>query len=484
MKTYHFNRYAMVTQVDDKIFINATPSVRATFESKHKPIVDFLAQSKSFTGEQALKLIAPSRFNELIEKRIILPEPANDDNGRYSRQLGYFSITRDDPAAAQDALGKAHVLILGAGAIGSHTCWNLAAMGVGRLTVLDFDVVEESNLNRQLMYTPRHIGELKVEVLRERLSEFNPHIELIAVNRKLSSEEDVVDVVRSLGGVDLIVKAIDSPEDSMDFVNQVCVRDRIPYVTGGFMDYVGVVGPNYIPGESCCFACLRDHQVVKRLHGTGPTLAPLTTLVAAMVAMVSQKILLGDHASVADKVYSYNTVTANWDNEMAKPVRECPVCDRKPEAPPTAAATDSPVFWYRLSLLAMMATTIVLRQMFDQRLIGVLTLLVVLLTIPAVHAIHNRQAVKTRREFFVISCIYIAFSLIALVMDGFSAGDVKAPSTLAEAFPAIRAVLGFITQGVIGVTVLFLLQSALLEFFPRLIEFMKTDITEEAPHET
>ena len=486
MKTsaYRFNRFAMVTQIDDKIFINATPTIRATFESRHKPIVDFLAQSERFTRDQALKLLAPTRLDELIEKRIVIPEAQNDHEGRYSRQIGYFSITRDDPSVAQDTLANAHVLVLGAGAIGSHVSWNLSAMGVGRLTILDFDVVEESNLNRQLMYTPQHLGQLKVEVLRQRLSEFNPGIEVVALNRKLSAEQDVIDVLSSLGKVDLIVKAIDSPEDSMDFVNEVCVRDRIPYVTGGFMDFVGVVGPNYIPEKSCCFACLRNHQQVKRLHGTGPTFAPLTTLVSAMVAMVSQKILLGDPDSVADKIFSYNSVTSNWDAEMARPVRECPVCGRKPEPETTASTSDSQVRWFRMSLLAVMCTTLVLRQMFDQTLIGVLTLLVVLLSVPVVHAIHDRQATRTRREFFVIACIYIAFSVAALVIDRVGAGDVRMPANLGQVFPAIRAMIALIIQGVLGITVLFHLLSGSLEFIPRLLAFLKTDISEEISDET
>ncbi|MGH6617361.1 HesA/MoeB/ThiF family protein [Sphingomonas sp.] len=473
MTDYHLNPFCFVTDTPGGVILNAVPDLRVTFAHEHRAIVDVLIARASVSEQDMLKLIAPTRLRELVSKKVLLERPIEGLDGRYSRQLGYFSMTSDTPEAHGQTLANAHVLILGVGAIGSHVLWNLAAIGVGRITILDFDVVEESNFNRQLMYTPADLGQLKVDVIAGAIRKFNPEIEIVALNRKIESERDVSDL---LDGVDLVVKAIDTPEESNNWVNSACVAARVPFVIGGFLDYVGVVGPNYIPGRSSCYACLGDPGQIRRLHGKGATFAPLTTTVASKIAMIAFKILIGDDENFADKIYSYDTRLGRWFVEDVIPAAQCPVCSSAPIAREAADPRRTNTILFRSLMTVAMLITVVLREYFGQELIGVLTFVAVLMSIPVIDAIQGHDAVRTRREFFVISAIYIGSSLLALILGAINHNDVMLPHSMAQLFDTVRAICIVVTQAAIGVTALFIGMCGLLEYAPKTLSFFNQDI--------
>ncbi|AIS53345.1 UBA/THIF-type NAD/FAD binding protein [Thermoanaerobacter kivui] len=110
---------------------------------------------------------------------------------------------------------------VGAGAIGTHVLWNFVAMGIKKITVVDFDVVEESNLNRQLFYCYEDIGKYKVEVLAEKIKKLDPQVELIIYKEKISS---VQDIEKYIANKTLVIKSFDTPENATEWVNEVCVN--------------------------------------------------------------------------------------------------------------------------------------------------------------------------------------------------------------------------------------------------------------------
>lgn len=182
---------------------------------------------------------------------------------------------------------------MGAGAIGTHVAWALAALGVRELRIVDNDVVELSNLNRQLVYTVDDLGRRKVEALCLRLSAFNQDVVFTPLDRQITCQKDVDDLL--CGGVDLVVKAIDTPENVMDWVNSACVAQGVPYIASGFVDTLGVIGPVYLGrGAECmdCFVRPRFRRVVS--GNPGPTCAPMTMTVASRVAILCMKILTGE----------------------------------------------------------------------------------------------------------------------------------------------------------------------------------------------
>src|SRR5262249_55895944 len=145
-----------------------------------------------------------------------LPEPAV----RYARQLGWFSLNTAARGKELDALARlenASVTVLGVGGLGTHVAWKLAACGVGELHLVAGDLVELTNLNRQLFYTPQDVGCPKVEVAAARLRDFNPQIRIRTEHRYVNSLNDVLDAI---AGSAFVVRAIDSPPESLGWVNE------------------------------------------------------------------------------------------------------------------------------------------------------------------------------------------------------------------------------------------------------------------------
>ena len=125
-----------------------------------------LLEGKGIKKEFFQQIFGEELFEEWIKDQILLKTPI-DQMSKYSRSKAFY--WRNQCGNAQDILKKKKVLILGCGGIGSHVGWNLTALGVGELTLVDHDTVEISNLNRQLLYDEQDVGKNKVDVLKEKL---------------------------------------------------------------------------------------------------------------------------------------------------------------------------------------------------------------------------------------------------------------------------------------------------------------------------
>ncbi len=141
----------------------------------------------------------------------------------------------------QERLGKSKVVVLGCGGLGGYVVEMLTRVGVGKLTLIDFDKFDESNLNRQLLSTEKNIGEFKVEVAGERVQEVNSNVLIECINKKIT-KENLVELV-SKG--DIVVDALDDSILKKD-VEKVCKAAGIPMVhgaIGGFVGQVAVIMP-------------------------------------------------------------------------------------------------------------------------------------------------------------------------------------------------------------------------------------------------
>ncbi|MCI4354459.1 MAG: ThiF family adenylyltransferase, partial [Thermoplasmata archaeon] len=147
------------------------------------------------------------------------------ERDRYSRNLEFFSLVTigtDRPSEElQQRLRSARVTVLGVGAIGSTTAASLAALGVGHLTLLDPDVVERSNLNRQILYTTRDVGRPKALVARDRLRHLNPDIEITARRVRVRRPSDLRPL---LARTDLFVLGADQPHEILSWTNREALR--------------------------------------------------------------------------------------------------------------------------------------------------------------------------------------------------------------------------------------------------------------------
>lgn len=201
----------------------------------------------------------------LVSAGILVPirdghRPAWADDAlveRFSTQLEWLGTLSTASQGHWDffsRLRQSSVAVIGLGGAGSLLAHALTAVGVGALTLVDGDTVEESNLVRQILYNPDQSGRGKADCLAEQLQRFSPHTQYRVLREYVHSEQDVQDCIE---GADFVAVCADAPRFVLNrWIDAACKEKRIPYL-GAF---AGSVGPMYRPGSSGCFGCL-EHRL-------------------------------------------------------------------------------------------------------------------------------------------------------------------------------------------------------------------------------
>jgi adenylyltransferase/sulfurtransferase len=225
-------------------------------------------------------------------------------------------------AEGQQRIAAGRALLIGVGGIGCATAAYLAASGVGRLTVVDFDTVDATNLGRQVLYAQGHIGELKAEVAAERLRKINPAIEVVAVNERLAG--DALDA--AVAAADIVLDGSDNFATRFE-VNRACVAASRRLVSGSAIRFEGqlaVFGPDY--ASSPCYACVysEEDESLGNCAGSG-VLAPIPGVIGTMMAVESLKFLAGVD-SPAPMLRLYDGVASEFRNLGVGKRPDCPIC--------------------------------------------------------------------------------------------------------------------------------------------------------------
>ncbi|MFD5316052.1 HesA/MoeB/ThiF family protein [Streptomyces sp. NPDC127098] len=198
-------------------------------------------------------------------------------------------------------LRAAHVLVLGVGGGGSALVQCLAGLGVGRLTLVDRDHVEPRNFARQFLYRHRDIGRSKPERAAEWVREYDPTIEVRAVERWITSAADLADLAE---GVDLIAGGVDGHPDAGLWVNEAAARAGVPFVGGGGTPSQ-IMYQSVIPGRTPCLACdAADRpdpdssagtalRLAEKIELSNPLTGPMATLIGSLVAFEAKRHLTG-----------------------------------------------------------------------------------------------------------------------------------------------------------------------------------------------
>lgn len=215
-----------------------------------------------------------------------------DTKSIYSRNKAYYYF--NNMGDVQKKLATKSVLILGCGGIGTHVAWNMCVLGVGKITLVDFDSVEESNLNRQLLYTMADVGRLKTAVLREKLLSINPNILVNTIDCKIWSEKKLEEVVCS-DRYDLILKSLDSPALFPIWLDNVCMRHNIPYISGITVSTTPMIGPTFIPGHSACYADFFDvnERAYQSVSGVSQSLGIVMYHISDEISLEAFRVLTG-----------------------------------------------------------------------------------------------------------------------------------------------------------------------------------------------
>ncbi|HEX5929567.1 MAG TPA: TOMM precursor leader peptide-binding protein [Solirubrobacterales bacterium] len=280
-------------------------------------------------------------------RRLFLIEDAADDASvpsaerqRFDRQLRYFGeIERGGPPApeCQRRLRDASVAVLGVGGLGGRTALELACCGVGELRLIDGDLVEVSNLDRQLQYSEEDLGRRKVDATAARLRAFNSRLRVETEFRRLESKTDVA---ASIEGADIAIAAVDWPAYEIEFwVNSACFEAGVPYIAMGQLPPLIRVGPLYVPGRTGCFACQdiryrREYPLydVGTAHARGKTspaasLGPPCGVIGGLAGMEVLHFLTGlVEPATLGVGYIFDLRTLEVEREPLVPEPECPVC--------------------------------------------------------------------------------------------------------------------------------------------------------------
>jgi adenylyltransferase/sulfurtransferase len=245
---------------------------------------------------------------------------------RYSRQL----VLPEWSGAAQERLKHATAIVIGAGALGSPAATYLAAAGVGRLGIVDEDVVELSNLHRQpLHYTP-DVGRQKAENAAMKLGVLNPEVALDPYPVRIDASNAPAIVI----GADVVVDCSDT-FDTRYVVNDACCSQRVPLVEGGVLGFNGLV-LSIKPGESACYRCVfptpPEPGSVPSCREAG-VLGATAGIVGAIQALEALKLLTGVGQPLVDRILQLDAAT--MEQLLVKTSRraDCPACGRLGAAP-------------------------------------------------------------------------------------------------------------------------------------------------------
>lgn len=199
---------------------------------------------------------------------------------RYSRQILMSDIGKE----GQQKLTKAKIAVIGAGGLGCFVLNELVSAGIGNITVIEFDEVSLSNLNRQFIYRESDVGKSKNGLAVEYLNERNSSVSIHGVNERISS--DNIDII--LSDVDIVVDCVDNIETRM-IVNDYCVKNDIPLVEAGVNGFYGFVMS--IRKGYPCLRCI-GYQNTK-LQGENEALGAAVGIVASVEALEVIKIIIG-----------------------------------------------------------------------------------------------------------------------------------------------------------------------------------------------
>ncbi len=244
----------------------------------------------------------------------------NDDNLlRYSRHLLLDGFDVD----GQQRVQGAQVLVVGAGGLGCPAALYLSASGVGHLVIADDDIVDLTNLQRQIAHATADIGRAKVDSLADKLRAINPHSQVTALRLRLQGDE----LDKQVAAADLVLDCSDNFLTRLA-VNRVCVERRKPLVSGAAIRAEGQVAVFNFCAGSPCYACLYGEEKTEETLTCSQSgvLSPLVGIIGAMQAVEALKILAHFGDSLDGRLLLLDARTMEWRSLSLKKDPFCAVC--------------------------------------------------------------------------------------------------------------------------------------------------------------
>ncbi len=250
-------------------------------------------------------------------------ELSREEIARYSRHLIMPEVT----IAGQRRLKEGSVLLVGTGGLGSPAALYLAAAGIGRIGLVDYDVVDESNLQRQIVHDTSWIGKPKLESAKARLNALNPHVAIETHATSLSSDN----ALEILKGYDVIVDGTDNFETRY-LTNDACYLLKKPNVYGSIFRFEGQASV-FWPDKGPCYRCLYPEPPPPGLVPScaeGGVLGILPGVVGTIQATEALKIVLGVGEPLVGRLLLYDALAMSFEELKLRRDPKCPLCGQNP----------------------------------------------------------------------------------------------------------------------------------------------------------
>lgn len=232
---------------------------------------------------------------------------------RYNRNMLIPQVGEE----GQKKLAQAKVLVCGAGGLGSTVLTSLSSVGIGTIGVVDNDVLELSNLNRQYIHKYKNLGKIKVESAKQWINEFNPEINVKTYQIRLD-ENNYQDIVKDY---DFIMDCFDSFKSKF-LLNKIAVQTGKTLIHGGVTEFYGQA-TTIIPGKTACLHCIlheEDKYIVKGV------LSPAVSTIASIESMEAIKLILDIGEKLENKLLSYNGLNMEFKTINLSQNPHCKMC--------------------------------------------------------------------------------------------------------------------------------------------------------------
>jgi molybdopterin/thiamine biosynthesis adenylyltransferase len=241
---------------------------------------------------------------------------------RYSRHI----LLDDIGIEGQEKILLSHVVVIGAGGLGSAAAPYLAAAGVGKITLIDHDVVDLTNLQRQIMHRQTSIGMPKVSSAKTMLQELNPHLTIVALEQKVTN--DLLDELLPTASV--VLDCTDN-FSSRHLINAACVKHKTPLVSGAAIRFDGqltVIDPRQTGAP--CYACLfpQDQKFDEVQCSTMGVFSPLVGIIGAMQSAQALQVITGVGKSLSGKLLLWDARSTQIDTIELHQRDNCEVCSK------------------------------------------------------------------------------------------------------------------------------------------------------------
>lgn len=276
----NFKETAKELEYEDKSVLSIFRNVRKPIEYNKliKKVSEETKVKEDEIDQAVTYLISEGFIIDYIEYNQIIKK---EDTSRMNL---YLSIFKNEYKNYEEIFKNKKILILGLGGIGSNVINILVRSGFQNFIIIDNDIVEESNLQKQFFYNQEDIGKLKTNVVSKKISAYNNEINVKEVNVLIETEEDIEEYISES---DIVISTIDKPARKIRrIVNRACVKKKKPVMFAGFSEHYGMIGPFVVPGKTACLVCNETETLYNLIENRDiiPSYGPLCLTVSSIIA--------------------------------------------------------------------------------------------------------------------------------------------------------------------------------------------------------